>query len=303
MELKDALRELILSKGPQVLDNINLPNMLADFKAYEDMPACRFLVKICLSEGVMQNIVNIYNSGEEAINQLLSLKADLVNQYGFRNEVVNYFVNGLIKAFGWNSMPTDDVLVETESIQDTTLPLQSDQNSEGHLKFKGIPIAGNPQHFIAQLEAKGFNTVQSYSYSDHSAGLTGSFAGVQNCIILVTGTPVSNDVYSIGVIFPDQYNDWYILKSQYLSYKEKLTKKYGALQSFEYFSEPYYEGDGYEISAMMNGNGHFMSYIDTQEGRIAVMITSDCKICLFYNDSEGSKQKDKELNSLSFEDI
>lgn len=303
MELKNALRQLILSKGSQVLDNINLPNMLADFKAYEDIPACRFLIKICLSEGMMSTIINIYNSGEESVNQLNLLRKDLENQYGFREDVVNYFIDSLSDAFGWHYTPSKDIVSENQNKRDTKISSRKSQNSGKHLTFKGIGIYGNPEDVILQLESQGYTLIQPYSYNDHTAVLLGSFAGVQNCTILVSCTPSTDVVYSIGVIFPENYTDWFSLKNQYQYYKDNLSKKYGEIQPFEYFQDPYYEGDGYELTAIMSRQGHFMSSAETPKGKISVMITSDCKICLFYQDKSGTELNEKEMNSISLEDI
>lgn len=302
MELKDALRKLLLSRGPQVLDDIRLANMLADFKAYEELPAVRYLIKTCLSEGLMRDIIDIYNSGEDSSGRLDDFERKIINDFGFRDEVAIYFIDSIKSAFGWSVSAS----IRTPSSKSKEVKKKSSSglfNVKGnHLAFKGVPITGDPQVAIIALESKGFSTIQPYSTYDHGALLHGTFAGIQDCNIFIGGTAKTDTLYMIGVFLPPS-NNWYNLKDQYYSYKEKLSNKYGEPKSFEYFDDPYYEGDGYEISALDNGKCHFTSIFKVERGSIIVSLSSQESVMIAYQDSEGNTINSEEMNDLADNDL
>jgi len=303
MELKDALRKLLLSRGAQVLDDIRLANMLADFKAFEEQPAVRYLIKACLSEGIMQEIIDAYNEGENSIVKLNDLKSRLNLTYGFREDLSNFFIENLISAFGWqNDALTVEVdkLTTNKSIANSFS--ESISNIGNHLTFKGIPICGNPEATVQKIVSIGFNLSLPYSVSMHLASLQGTFTGVNDCTIIVQGTPKSNTVYLIGVLFP-QAVDWFSLKSKYLSYKEKLSKKYGVPQTAEFFQDPYYEGDGYEMSAVSTNNCNYLSTFELANGNISVSISSGQQVLVMYQDKQGKDLYDAEMNDLAEDDL
>lgn len=99
------------------------------------------------------------------------------------------------------------------------------QNTEQHLKFKGIPIDGTPSEFGAKLKASGFKYVEDVSGIQWYEG---NFAGYNNCNVAVKST--NNLVYEVVVLFPEDYS-WNRLNNTYSSLKEMLTTKYGSPES------------------------------------------------------------------------
>ncbi len=62
----------------------------------------------------------------------------------------------------------------------------------------------------------------------------------------------------VTILTPDQH-----ARETYKDMKQTLTTKYGPpQQAFEFFSDPYYEGDGYEDQAIKLGKGHFGAFWD-----------------------------------------
>lgn len=97
------------------------------------------------------------------------------------------------------------------------------QNDSEHMTFKGIPIDGALNEFVAKMKQAGFTYIVT---QDGIAVFQGDFAGRKGCTIGVYTFKPSNKVNTIAVMFPSQ-KDWSSLESTYVSLKSMLTGKYG----------------------------------------------------------------------------
>lgn len=97
------------------------------------------------------------------------------------------------------------------------------QNDSEHMTFKGIPIDGTLNEFVAKMKQAGFTYIVT---QDGIAVFQGDFAGRKGCTIGVYTFKPSNKVHTIAVMFPSQ-KDWSSLESTYVSLKSMLTGKYG----------------------------------------------------------------------------
>jgi hypothetical protein len=96
------------------------------------------------------------------------------------------------------------------------------QSSE-HMSFKGVPIDGTLNEYVAKMKQSGF---QYLGAEDGTAILNCDFAGYKNCHIGVSTLKKFDLVHKIGVIFPNQ-ETWSRLSSNYSDLKQMLTEKYG----------------------------------------------------------------------------
>lgn len=96
------------------------------------------------------------------------------------------------------------------------------QSSE-HLSFKGVPIDGTLNEYVAKMKQSGFTMLGT---EDGVAMLKGDFASYKGCIIGVSTLNGKDLVSKITVIFPS-YESWSLLASNYFNLKEMLTEKYG----------------------------------------------------------------------------
>ena len=97
------------------------------------------------------------------------------------------------------------------------------QKESEHLTFKGVPIDGTLNEYVAKMKQVGFTHVGT---QDGAAILRGDFAGFKNCTIVVVTIKGTNKVNTIGVMFPEQ-DDWASLEDRYVQLKSMLTEKYG----------------------------------------------------------------------------
>ena len=140
--------------------------------------------------------------------------------------------------------------------------------AQEHIKVKNIPIDGKVPALMAKFKAAGLTP-----YKGYDDVLTGTFAGFDNCTFLFYGTDKTNTAYRI-TIMTDSYSSWYTLKVKYRALKESYIQKYPNYEDFEFFREPYYEGDGYELQALKNEKCVYSTFFDTEEGTISIELSS-----------------------------
>lgn len=175
--------------------------------------------------------------------------------------------------------------------------------AQEHMTFMGIPIDGKISTFVQKLEDKGFTYVNTgYGVTF----LTGSFAGNRDCIILVFSSIKSLTVWKIFVVFPSK-SSWESLKNEYQTMKSLYSRKYGEPNIYEFFISPYYEGDGYEMTAISIGKAHYESFFKTNDGYIRLAIDNgeygSGYVTVGYEDGINVKIKSQEEESSISEDI
>lgn len=308
MELYNALKKVVDLQTEDILKDIKLINILSDFRAYDDMPSSKYLLKYMISEGLMANLLYEYQSKDDVSILLDSHKTLLSDTYGYKEGLAEYVVRSLAYALGW----TSDIPLMNKPSQNTssinmqpqsTIITPSDDGKK-HLTFRQLPINGPANQFIANLENMGYTIKFPYSHERRTATLTGPFAGVNNCEVYVVGTPLTETVCRVIVYFPEQ-KVWYNIKSEYNKWKDKFTSKYGKPTSYEFFSDPYYEGDGSEMTALYSEHCTYSSYFKDIEsgGTIVVkMTTYDC-VAIIYEDKYSTEIDDKETKSIEDNDI
>ena len=175
------------------------------------------------------------------------------------------------------------------------------QSQSQHMLFKNIPIDGALDSFVRKMEREGFTT--TYSYQDGTVVvMKGPFIG-QICEIYIIATNNTKTVWKVVAQLP-QKKSWNTLKTDYFKLKELYTTKYGQpSDSFEFFSKPYYEGDGYELQALRKDKCNFVTFFTFQEGGITVKIGTDGNINLAYEDFINSEIDTKEKEDIITEDI
>ncbi|MBP5527042.1 MAG: hypothetical protein J6X79_01160 [Bacteroidales bacterium] len=173
------------------------------------------------------------------------------------------------------------------------------QENPTHLDFKGIPIDGNLESYTSQLNQLGFTTTK---VTDDAAMMKGSFAG-EDVEVAVYTTSRSKTVYMVVVAFPEQ-TSWYSIKSDFKKLENNLQVKYGkpTLQR-KSFSSPYYEGDGYEMTAIKVDKCNYYTRFTTATGELTLLILKSGQLGLYYVDKINDATYDREKNASIYEDL
>lgn len=299
MELNIALRNLVSLQGSSILVNQSLVNYLSDFQGFETLPAAKFVVKTMLTEGYLEKIKSSYEQKLLCNNDIVLFYNELRNIYAFRDEVVSYVLNQIESALNWEItvFPVNsynNLINNDEYNHDDAIVI------DAHCKFKNIPICGSLDNIESKLNSKGYTTLEK---SSDGIFLSGSFAGIDDCNLLVNASPyINGEVYSISVLLPERQN-WFSVKADYDTYKQKLTSKYGVpYQNNEFFLEPYFEGDGYELSAIENGKAFFMSKFNVENGNVSIFIAAS-RLYISYTDFENERRIDAKRESVAQDEL
>ena len=170
-----------------------------------------------------------------------------------------------------------------------------------HLTFKGIPIDGTLQAYVQKLKNAGFS-FSKYSDSGNMAFLNGTFTG-KPVEVIVVASPKTKTVWKVSVYYPEQVS-WYSIKTDYYDLVASLTQKYGnPTDHYEFFMDPYYEGDGYEMQAVRMEKCHFISAFESSKGVISCEISKYEQLKVSYEDSLNSSKMRTERENAVQEDL
>lgn len=147
------------------------------------------------------------------------------------------------------------------------------QENKEHLTFKGIPVDGTLNSFVAQLKQKGFTYIGT---NDGVAMLSGDFASYKNCIVGAVSLEDKDLVYKVVVIFPS-HDIWSAIESDYQSLKQMLTKKYGkpthCVETFQSYSQP--QDDFRKMHELKMDRCKFNAGFETERGSIDLQISHE----------------------------
>lgn len=271
-----AISKLAESYGIMALKNIKAIDTLESYIPFENDKACLFIIKTMITEEIMSEVL----SGNAHIYSEMLCKC-----YGFNKEIVVEILDAISKG--------KDIVCKRIDCQ---RELNSGMN---HIKFKGLSVDGALPNFKKELEQIGFEYVCDVQYG---AVFKGEFAGCNNCEIIVLSSRNSNIVWKVIILFP-KHMGWYSLKNEYTHYKKIFTNKYGEPDSYEYFTAPYEEGDGNELTALFAEKCSYCSYYKTSEGSIVVRIDKDDRVMIGYEDAFNADLAESEKATNEYLDI
>ena len=166
-----------------------------------------------------------------------------------------------------------------------------------YMSFQGISLGKGLEEFVLQMETEGFSLL---GYRRDVAVMEGVFAE-SDCQMLVYATPSIKLVWKVVLLAP-QEEAWKFLENDYRRYKSLYSEKYGEpSKSFEFFAEPYKEGQ--EIKAVKMGQCFYSSCWEQENGRIIVEIFPSCRITFIYEDSYHAAIEARERITGIMEDI
>ena len=160
-------------------------------------------------------------------------------------------------------------------------------------EFMGVSISGNKSDCVAKFTAKGFKYKKEVGNTVVMEGKLQS----QNVDLFITSTPTSKQVWKFTVYYPEE-TSWFGIKGSYKDLKETLTEKYGKPESYEYFSKPYEEGDGYETTAIKIEKCSYSSFWRADNLIVALEISKYMQLKLSYESQTGVSKRDEEQSKI-----
>jgi hypothetical protein len=159
-----------------------------------------------------------------------------------------------------------------------------------HLLFKGVPIDGTMNEYVAKMKLNGFVVVAT---EPGATMLQGDFASYKKVIIGVVTLQQKDLVSKIKVMFPKQ-EDWASLYGNYSNLKDMLTQKYGTPTEIieEFPSHPNLNNETLKFMYVAGGECNYKTIFETTNGKITLSldhIDSDCFVALSYLDKINGK--------------
>ena len=161
--------------------------------------------------------------------------------------------------------------------------------------FDGVEVSGDLPSTIAKFKAKGYIFKK---YLDNGAILNGK-VGYRNVEVYIYVTPKSKKVFKFSVFLEEQLT-WSNLKNDYDKYYDIFKEKYGAPDSeYSFFSSPYKQGDGYEMTAVTLEKATFSAYwLGRNNTSMVVSISKWNQVQLVYENDTNTDLKEKELSVI-----
>lgn len=163
-------------------------------------------------------------------------------------------------------------------------------------EFLGIKVEGKMNEVVEKFKLKGLKVIPTSS--KNAVGMKGIVAN-KNIELFINCTPKTKIVWSFGVYLPVK-TTWTSLKSEYEDFYEVLRKKYGEPESnYNFFSSPYEEGDGYEMTAVAVEKCTYSAFWPN----VYIEISKWKQVKINYQNSvnaDRAKEEEEELNSTIF---
>jgi hypothetical protein len=164
-------------------------------------------------------------------------------------------------------------------------------------EFMGVKVGGSRQEVINAFKAKGF-TVVNNSPEEKTIRLSGNLSGSE-IELYASFTPVSKVCWAFTVFFPEQ-TSWHRIKSQYNEYLDILVDKYGTPDNrYNFFSSPYYEGDGYEMSAIRLEKCTYAAFWPN----VSIQISKYKQVKIHYENLTNANLDDEEKKKMNMKNL
>ena len=302
MTLSEAIKSLVEAKSVSILTSPMALNILSDYNAFSEYPSSKNILKNVICEGYFEKIAFFYENqlplGDVPQNYL----SEIYMKLGFRKDVTTYVLNSIFEALGYGAplTVTSDNPESKPSVANSPVNSSIVPNSGNHFEFKGVVINGSKDEVAEALLKQGYEFVDG---GEDGILLNGKFAGIDNCQILVNASQHTHQTLSISVFTPEALT-WWSVKADYDRIKEMLRKKYGRpSSSTEFFSNPYDEGDGYELTALSTGNAMFVTTYSSKNGNITILITRGAQLLITYKDKINGEEHDMAESIAAENDI
>ena len=166
----------------------------------------------------------------------------------------------------------------------------------------GHPVSGSLTEWRQILKDKGFKIKETLSTTNDIAAI-GTFAGYDDCIVIIEYSDIAHSVGKVIVGFPEE-TKWRYLKNQYNKLATMLSEKYGPCEiDRRDFDSPYYDGDGYEMSAIRRNKCTYRTLWKVTDGDIFLAITSEANIILMYVNTSVSQVEEQSKDAKMSNDL
>ncbi len=101
MKLQDAIKKLVTQFGENIVTEVRLANLLADFNAYGDYPAMQQVFRESLKVGYGKKLLESYkHNPNKAVDESMSLVREFAYESSFKEDLVSYGFDCILFGLG-----------------------------------------------------------------------------------------------------------------------------------------------------------------------------------------------------------
>lgn len=102
MELHKAIKEIVASKGAEMIGNIQIINYLLDYQAFKEKPATKLILRAIIDSGYAENILALVNTtGWET--KFKQYQHEFIDSCGYKEELAAYVFESIAYGLGLNA--------------------------------------------------------------------------------------------------------------------------------------------------------------------------------------------------------
>ena len=109
MKLHIAIKEIVDSKGVEMINNIQIINYLLDYQAFKEKPATKLILRDVIDLGYSKRINTINSKDYNWHSNFLQLKQEFINTCGYKEDLAIYVFDSIAYGLGLQ----DEVFVQT----------------------------------------------------------------------------------------------------------------------------------------------------------------------------------------------
>ena len=152
MELHKAIKEIVVSKGADMVCNPQIINYLLDYQAFKEKPATKLILRAIIDSGYADNILALTSNPSGWKTKFKQYQHEFINTYGYKEELAVYVFESI--AYGLSLADNtqreifpNEILIKEESI---TQSIYSDDNSNAPSEVSQLTIPGHYSYLLTE---------------------------------------------------------------------------------------------------------------------------------------------------------
>ena len=188
MELHKAIKDIVVQKGAEMINNIQIINYLLDYQAFKDKPATKLILCDVINAGYGESILALQNT-QGWQTKFKQYEHEFIDSCGYKEELAAYVFESIAYALGLNKNGNEEPAIkpsfnvdsffdipEVEVQQPSNAPQDSNKQSADPTDLYTIALSFYNEEKYQQ--AKGFiekaiNTQPNVSIPSHHLRLLG----------------------------------------------------------------------------------------------------------------------------------
>ena len=122
MELHKAIKEIVASKGAEMICNPQIINYLLDYQAFKEKPATKLILRAIIDSGYAENILALCANNNGWETKFKQYQHEFIDSCGYKEELVAYVFDAMAYGIGLNAIiPESDISELVTDIKNLTI--------------------------------------------------------------------------------------------------------------------------------------------------------------------------------------